>query len=117
VVEQSLVDGTNRGVLLTDGQANVGLVQPSQLIGLAEGGAGHRVSTTCTGFGANYSEDLLESISRAGGGNYWYAEQHDQMAEIFAGKIEGLVALAAQNVTVEVRLSDPRVAGFSFLQS
>ena len=33
------------------------------------------------------------------------------------GEIEGLVALAAQNVEVEVRLTDPRVAGVSFLQS
>ena len=75
------------------------------------------MSTTCIGFGAHYNEDLLEAMARAGGGNYWYVEQHDQMAEIFAGEIEGLVALAAQNVTVEVRLSDPRVAGVSFLQS
>ena len=117
LVEQGLVEGTNRVVLLTDGQANVGLVQPSQLLGLAEAGAGHRVSTTCIGFGAHYNEDLLEAMARAGGGNYWYVEQNDQMAEIFAGEIEGLVALAAQNVTVEVRLSDPRVAGVSFLQS
>ena len=117
LVEQGLVEGTNRVVLLTDGQANVGLIEPSQLVGLAEGGAGHRVSTTCIGFGASYNEDLLEAMARAGGGNYWYVEQHDQMAEIFAGEIEGLVALAAQNVTVEVRLSDPRVAGVSFLQS
>jgi Ca-activated chloride channel family protein len=117
LVEQGLVEGTNRVVLLTDGQANVGLVQPSQLVGLAEGGAGHRVSTTCIGFGAQYNEDLLEAMARAGGGNYWYVEQHDQMAEIFAGEIEGLVALAAQNVAVEVRLTDPRVAGVSFLQS
>jgi Ca-activated chloride channel family protein len=117
LVEQGLVEGTNRVVLLTDGQANVGLTQPAQLVGLAEGGAGHRVSTTCIGFGGSYNEDLLEAMARAGGGNYWYVEQHDQMAEIFAGEIEGLVALAAQNVTVEVRLSDPRVAGVSFLQS
>jgi hypothetical protein len=39
------------------------------------------------------------------------------MAEIFAGEIEGLVSLAAQNVAVEVQLSDPRFAGVSFLQS
>jgi Ca-activated chloride channel family protein len=117
LVKQALVEGTNRVILLTDGQANVGLVDPSELLGLAEGGAGQRVSTTCIGFGESYNEDLLEGMARAGGGNYWYVEQNDQMADIFAGEIEGLVALAAQNVTVEVRLADPRVAGVSFLQS
>jgi Ca-activated chloride channel family protein len=111
------VQATNRVVLLTDGRANVGLLEPRQLLGLASGAAEQGVSTTCIGFGADYNEDLLESMARAGRGNYWYVEQHDQMAEIFAGEIEGLVALAAQNVTVEVRLTDPRVAGVSFLQS
>ncbi len=56
-------------------------------------------------------------MARAGGGNYWYVESDDQMAGIFEGEIEGLVALAAQNVEVEVRLTHPRVAGVSFLQS
>ncbi len=39
------------------------------------------------------------------------------MAGIFEGEIEGLVALAAQNVEIEVRLTHPRVAGVTFLQS
>ena len=50
-------------------------------------------------------------------GNYWYVESDDQMAGIFEGEIEGLVALAAQNVEIEVRLTHPKVAGVSFLQS
>jgi Ca-activated chloride channel family protein len=56
-------------------------------------------------------------MARAGGGNYWYVESDDQMAVIFQAEIEGLVALSAQNVAVEVSLTHPRVAGVSFLQS
>jgi len=104
LVGECLVEGTNRVVLLTDGQANVGVVEPEKLVGLAGDGAGHRVSTTCIGFGPGFNEDLLEPMARAGGGNYWYVESADQMAGIFEGEIEGLVALAAQNVEVAVRL-------------
>jgi Ca-activated chloride channel homolog len=117
LVEQGAVEGTNRVVLLTDGQANAGIVDPTRLIGLAHHAAAARVSTTCIGFGAHYNEDLLESMAAAGAGNYWFVESNDQMAGIFGGEIEGLVALAAQNVEVEVRLTHPRVAGVSFLQS
>jgi Ca-activated chloride channel family protein len=117
LVERGTVEGTNRVVLLTDGQANVGVVEPAKLVGLAENGASRRVTTTCIGFGESFNEDLLEPMARAGGGNYWYVESDDQMAGIFEGEIEGLVALAAQNVEVEVRLAHPRVAGVSFLQS
>jgi len=117
LVERGKVEGTNRVVLLTDGQANVGVVDPTKLVGLAQNGASRRVTTTCIGFGAEFNEDLLEPMARSGGGNYWYVESDDQMAGIFEGEIEGLVALAAQNVEVEVRLTHPRVAGVSFLQS
>ncbi len=117
LVEKGCVEGTNRVVLLTDGQANVGIVDPDKLTGLARNGAGRRVTTTCIGFGPHFNEDLLEPMARAGGGNYWFVESNDQMAAIFQGEIEGLVALAAQNVEVEIRLTHPRVAGVSFMQA
>ncbi len=117
LVEKSLVEGTNRVVLLTDGQANAGVVDPAKLVGLAKSGAARRVSTTCIGFGAHFNEDLLEPMAAAGAGNYWYVESYDQMAAIFQGEIEGLVALAAQNVEIEVRLTHPHAAGVSFMQS
>jgi Ca-activated chloride channel family protein len=63
LVHQGRVEGVNRVVLLTDGQANVGLVQPEQLLGIAEGGAARGVTTTCFGFGGHYNEDLLEGLS------------------------------------------------------
>jgi Ca-activated chloride channel family protein len=105
LVEKAKVEGTNRVVLLTDGQANVGVVEPAKLVGLAQRAQSRSVSTTCVGFGANFNEDLLEQMARAGGGNYWYVEADDQMAGIFEGEIEGLVALAAQNVDIEVSRS------------
>src|SRR4029078_9235625 len=39
------------------------------------------------------------------------------MGDIFSQEIEGLVALAAQNVTVEVRATHPAVHGVTFPQS
>jgi Ca-activated chloride channel family protein len=116
-VKSGLVDGVNRIVLLTDGQANQGITDGDQLVGMAGGAAQERVSTTCIGFGADFNEDLLQTMAKGGTGNYWYVEKDDQMAGIFAEEIEGLVALAAQNVVVEVELTHPKAAGVSFLQS
>ena len=111
------MEGTNRVVLLTDGRANVGVIDIGKLVGLAKAGAGRRVSTTAIGFGAHFNEELLEPMAAAGSGNYWYVESPEQMAAIFQGEIEGLVSIAAQNVELEVRLTHPHVAGVSFLQS
>jgi Ca-activated chloride channel family protein len=116
-VKAGLVDGVNRVVLLTDGQANQGIIEPRQLTGMSGSAVHERVSTTCIGFGAHFNEDLLQAMAKEGSGNYWYVEKDDQMAGIFAEEIEGLVALAAQNVVVEVTLNHPKAAGVSFLQA
>ncbi len=115
-VEEGLVQGVNRVVLLTDGMANAGIVDPSKLVDLARGAASAGVTTTCIGFGAHFNEELLRDMAAAGGGNYWYVERDDQMAGIFDEEIEGLVALAAQNLEVEVALVHPQVSGATFLQ-
>jgi Ca-activated chloride channel family protein len=116
-VSASMVDGTNRVVLLTDGQANRGITGIPQLVTMARSAQGNRISTTCIGFGADYNEELLEPMARDGGGNYWFVEAEDQMADIFENEIEGLVALSAQNVSIEIRLTHPAAAGVTFLQS
>jgi len=116
-VQSGLVEGTNRVVLLTDGLANQGIVEPDTLNQLTRGAMIDRVSTTCIGFGAEFNEDLLRAMGKAGGGNYWYVENVDQMGSIFDEEIEGLVALAAQNLEIKVILDDARVAGVSFPQS
>lgn len=115
-VKAGLVQGVNRVVLLTDGQANRGVTEPQMLAGMTGGAVRENVSTTCIGFGAHFNEDLLQLMAKVGGANYWYVEKDDQMAGIFEEEIEGLVALAAQNVKVEVQLTHPKAMGVSFLQ-
>ena len=116
LVQQEIVQGTNRVLLLTDGCANCGITEDEQLAKLARGAQSKSVSTTCVGFGAHFNEDLLQAMSDAGRGNYWYVEHSDQMGGIFDEEIEGLVALAGQNLEIVVRLTDPRVQGVTFLQ-
>ena len=115
-VGRDLVQGTNRVILLTDGQANQGIIDPAALRLLAGRRGGRQgVSTTCIGFGPEFNEDLLRGWRRAGGGHFWYVEHADQMTGSFEGEIEGLVSLAAQNLTVEVTLTHPGVAGVSLV--
>ncbi|MFW5898831.1 MAG: vWA domain-containing protein [Jiangellaceae bacterium] len=103
LVAEALVDGgVNRVLLLTDGLANVGITEPGQLRDLIGSAAAKGVSTTTIGFGADYDEQLLRSLAQAGGGSTYYIEEPDQAPAVFEAEIEGLMALAAQNVTVTV---------------
>jgi Ca-activated chloride channel homolog len=103
VARNLLERGVNRVILLTDGQANVGIVDPQRLTGLAAQAGRERTTTTTIGFGADYNERLLRAMADAGGGNTYYIEHTDQAASIFADELQGLLDLGAQNVTVEVR--------------
>ncbi|HEX6308995.1 MAG TPA: VWA domain-containing protein [Longimicrobiales bacterium] len=104
VAQNRIECGVNRVILLTDGLANVGIIDPQRLTGLAAQAQRERITTTTIGFGADYNEGLLRAMADAGGGNMYYIERTDQAASIFADELQGLLDLGAQNVAVEVRL-------------
>lgn len=107
LVAQALADGgVNRVLLLTDGLANVGITNPGQLRDLVGSAAAKGVTTTTIGFGADYDEVLLKALAEAGGGNTYYIEEPDQAPAVFEAEIDGLMALAAQNVAVTVAPAD-----------
>jgi Ca-activated chloride channel family protein len=98
--------GVNRVVLLTDGLANVGITEPTKLLGLCRTACGGGITTTTIGFGADYDEKLLRGMADAGGASTWYIERPDQASDVFAEELEGLLTLCAQTVSVEIRPSD-----------
>jgi Ca-activated chloride channel homolog len=96
-------DGVQRVLLLTDGLANVGIVDEVQLTSIARATAEHGIATTTIGVGDGFAEELLTDIADRGGGRGWFAESIDDVPRIFAEEFDSLVAVAAQNVSVEVR--------------
>ena len=98
-------DGVRRVILLTDGLANVGLTDPRDLAAVAAG-TSDRGATSTVGFGAGFDEDMLAAIADASGGASYFAETADDAPAIFAEEFEGLCALVAQNVSVEIRPGD-----------
>jgi len=98
-------DGVRRVVLLTDGHANVGITDHQDLVSLAAG-TKSQASTTTIGFGGGFDEDLLTAIAEASGGATYFAENPDDAPAIFAEEFDGLTALVAQNVSIEIRPSE-----------
>jgi len=106
VAREKREGGVNRVVLLTDGLANVGITNPTQLLGLCRTACGAGITTTTIGFGADYDEKLLRGMADAGGANTYYIERPDQAADVFAEELEELLTLSAQTVSVEIRASE-----------
>ncbi|HKS27285.1 MAG TPA: VWA domain-containing protein [Pyrinomonadaceae bacterium] len=112
-VSEHITDGAiNRVLLITDGQANVGLTNTDEIVSQAMGLFQRGVSTSTIGIGEDFQEDLLMPMAQSAGGNAWHVERADDMQRIFSVELEGLIAQVAHTVSMGlipsdgVRLSD-----------
>ena len=106
-VSEHLADGAiNRVLLITDGQANIGLTNTDEIVTQALNLNARGVSTSTIGIGADFNEDLLLPMAQAGGGNAWHVEHADDMQRIFAVELEGLIAQVGHTVTLSLVPSD-----------
>jgi len=96
-------DALRRIMVLTDGHANAGIIDPARLRDLAKAAHSQRISTSMIGFDDGYDEVLLASMADAGGGNDYWCAGPDQTAAVFAAEFEGLASVVAQNISVEIR--------------
>jgi Ca-activated chloride channel family protein len=93
----------NRVVLLSDGQANVGVVDPSQIAQAASDSADQGVRVTTIGLGLDYNEDLMEAIAEHGRGQYYYVKDAGGLESVFAGELRSMQGTVATRA--ELRLS------------
>jgi Ca-activated chloride channel family protein len=99
-------DATRKVLLLTDGLANHGVVDPPTLVGMTAKLGTTGVGTTTIGYGDGFNEELLSAMADAGGGNAYYVESPEDAPGIFAQEFTDLAALVAQNLSVEIRPTD-----------
>jgi hypothetical protein len=105
-----LRDGINRVVLLTDGAANLGNVDPAQLQQTVEKHRQQGIALDCFGIGwEGYNDDLLEQLSRHGDGRYGFVNSPDEAATELAGQLAGAFKVAASDVKVQVEFNPQRV--------
>ncbi len=95
-------DVLSRIVLLSDGLANRGVTDPAQVGADVATAAGHGVTTTSMGLGAQYDEDLLRTVADAGRGNYVFLSDHAVVVNAFQNEVAGLSSLRGRALTLEV---------------
>jgi Ca-activated chloride channel family protein len=98
--------GINRVVLITDGQANVGITSSDEIVSQALELFKRGVSTSTIGIGADFNEDLLMPMAQSGGGNAWHVVEPDDLQRIFQVELEGLVTQFAHTVSLSLIPAD-----------
>jgi Ca-activated chloride channel homolog len=89
-------------VLLSDGHANTGVVDPMTFRGIAAQAAADGITTSTIGIGVGYDDDILAEAAMGGGGNHSFAIDPDQAGAAIIGEFEGLLSKTVQNISVLV---------------
>jgi Mg-chelatase subunit ChlD len=103
----------NRVVLLTDGAANLGNVEPKELKAKVESFRKQGIALDCFGIGwEGFNDDLLEQLSRNGDGRYGFVNTPEEAASEFVGQLAGALRVAASDVKMQVEFNPGRVTAW-----
>jgi hypothetical protein len=94
-----------RCLLLTDGQANVGTVDPAELAALAVAArATGRIATSTFGVGEDFDERLLRGMADASGGRFYYIERPEQIPDLLTSELGELLEVVARDACLVLHL-------------
>ncbi|MBI4954233.1 MAG: VWA domain-containing protein, partial [Myxococcales bacterium] len=94
-----------RILLLSDGAANVGVVDEAGMSKLGQRAQSGQVSITTIGLGADYNERILTAIARESNGRHYYAESELALGRIFDTEAVALGGVVATNGVARIELA------------
>jgi Ca-activated chloride channel family protein len=109
--------GTNRVVLCTDGDFNVGVTSTAELERLCETKAKDTsVFLSVLGFGrGNLNDAMMEAIADHGNGNYQYVDNRTEARRVLVEEMTGTLVTIAKDVKIQVEFNPAQVAGYRLI--
>jgi Mg-chelatase subunit ChlD len=95
-------DSTNRVILLTDGIANVGVIEPSRISAESSEFNGQGIDLSTIGVGLSLNNELLRSLAKSGRGLYHFISDYKDIDKVFTDEVQSLVSSVAKKVEVSV---------------
>ncbi len=110
-------DGTNRVILCTDGDFNVGLTGTETLTQLVERKAKKdRVFLSVCGFGNdNLNDAMLESITNKGNGTYYFIDTFAEARKVFLKDMMATLVTIAKDVKIQVEFNPGQVKAYRLI--
>lgn len=109
---------TNKVILLSDGIANAGVVDPEQIVADSKTFNDKNIDLTTIGLGLEYNDVLMNRLAKVGRGDYHFLNDAREIDRIFSQELQGLFERVARAVKVRVTpapgVSLRAVYGFSF---
>jgi Ca-activated chloride channel family protein len=102
--------GTNRVILCTDGDFNVGVTDQGSLTRLIEDKAKSGVFLSVLGFGmGNLKDSTMEKLADKGNGNYGYIDTLSEAKKLLVDQLSGTLVTIVKDVKIQIEFN-PAVA-------
>ncbi len=109
-------NATNRVILATDGDFNVGVSSDAEMQRLVEAERESGVFLSVLGFGTgNVQDSKMETLADHGNGNYAYIDGIREAERVFVREFGGTLFAIAKDVKVQVEFNPARVAGYRLI--
>ncbi|MFW5813628.1 MAG: vWA domain-containing protein, partial [Fibrobacterota bacterium] len=108
--------GTNRVILATDGDFNVGVSSDAELVRLIEKKREEGVFLTVLGFGSgNYKDSKMEQLANKGNGNYAYIDNILEAKKVLVNEIGGTLVTIAKDVKIQIEFNPVNVKSYRLI--
>lgn len=91
-----------RAFLFTDGLPTAGVCGRPELVEIAGRKPHEKVGLTTFGYGSDHDPELLTSMAKRGGGNFYFVKDIDSCAPFFGFEMGGLLSCVAQTIKVKI---------------
>ena len=114
--QQFLKFGTNRVILCSDGDFNVGMTNEDALVNMIQQQATSGVFLSVLGFGTgNYKDSLAEKLADSGNGNYAYIDSYSEARKVLVDQMTGTLETIAKDVKIQVEFNPANVATYRLI--
>jgi Ca-activated chloride channel family protein len=115
-LENFVPGGSNRVILCTDGDFNVGTTGTDELVRLAADKSEHGVQLTVLGFGmGNHNDAMLEQVSNRANGNYAFIDSIAEARKVLVDQMQGTLVTIAKDVKIQVEFNPTTVAAYRLI--
>jgi Ca-activated chloride channel family protein len=105
--------GSNRVILATDGDFNVGTTSEGELVRLIEREAKSGVYLSVLGFGkGNLKDSTMEKLADRGNGNYAYVDTLQEARKVLVEQMTGTLITVAKDVKLQIEFNPNAVAAY-----
>jgi Ca-activated chloride channel family protein len=117
VARENLIDGgTNRVILCTDGDFNVGTTSQDQLVSLIEEERKSGVFLSVLGFGTgNVKDSTMEKLADKGNGSYGYIDDIHEARKLLVEEIGASLVTIAKDVKIQVEFNPALVQAWRLI--